>query len=104
MQLSSNFTRTLGFIPHVRWRCFAAYAPGLVLGILAATAAWQGIKLSWFKPFIGVFLVLFLLSRSYSGSLRAPPLWIYTPLGMLTGFLSLFVGVTGPFIARFSHR
>jgi len=104
VQLSSNFTRTVVFLPHVRWRYFGAYAPGMLLGVAAATAAWSGIKLTWFKPLIGVFLLLFLWSRSHAGTLRKPPLWIYAPLGLVTGFLSLFVGATGPFIAPFFLR
>jgi len=104
VQLCSNLTRTIVFIPHVRWRFFFAYVPGLVVGVALATLAWQGIKLTWFKPFIGIFLLLFLISRGRLGSLRAPPLWIYTPLGLTAGFLSLFVGATGPFIAPFFLR
>lgn len=104
VQLCSNLTRTIVFIPHVRWRFFFAYVPGLVLGITLATLAWQGIKLTWFKPLIGIFLLVFLLSRGRLGSLRAPPLWLYAPLGAGAGFLSLFVGATGPFIAPFFLR
>jgi len=104
VQLCSNLTRTVVFIPHVRWRFFFAYVPGLVVGVALATLAWQGIKLTWFKPFIGIFLLLFLISRGRLRSLRAPPLWIYAPLGLTAGFLSLFVGATGPFIAPFFLR
>jgi uncharacterized membrane protein YfcA len=104
VQLSSNFTRTIVFLPHVRWRFFYAFAPGLLVGIGAATAAWRGVEFTWFKPAIGGFLVLFLVTRGRIGSLRAPPLWIYTPLGVATGFLSLFVGATGPFLAPFFLR
>jgi uncharacterized membrane protein YfcA len=103
-QLCSNLTRTIVFIPHVRWRFFFAYVPGLVVGVALATLAWQGVKLTWFKPFIGIFLLLFLFSRGRLGALRAPPLWIYAPLGLVAGFLSLFVGATGPFIAPFFLR
>ncbi|HCP46390.1 MAG TPA: hypothetical protein DIU15_10125, partial [Deltaproteobacteria bacterium] len=59
---------------------------------------------SWFKPFIGLFLLLFLASRRFARSLRLPPLWLYAPLGAVTGFLTLFVGATGPFIAPFFLR
>ena len=103
VQLCSNLTRTIVFLPHVRWRFVAVYAPFLVVGVVGAASVWSG-DLSWFKPFIGLFLLLFLASRRYARSLRLPPLWLYAPLGAVTGFLSLFVGATGPFLAPFFLR
>ena len=104
VQLCSNLTRTIAFLPHVRWRFFFAYVPGLLIGIGLATLAWQGVAVTGFKPLIGAFLVVFLVSRGRIKLLRTPPLWIYAPLGLVAGFLSLFVGATGPFIAPFFLR
>lgn len=117
VQLCSNSTRTLVFLPHVRWRYFAAYSPFLLLGVAGAAAIYILIldvdslgalydadKLEWFKPLIGLFLLLFLGWRRYKPTLRAPPLWLYAPLGAVTGFLAMFVGATGPFIAPFFLR
>jgi uncharacterized membrane protein YfcA len=101
VQLGSNTTRTLAFLPHVRWR---VYAPFLLVGMGVATAVWSGGKLAWFKPVIGVFLLVFLLWRRWAPRLRQPPLWCYAPLGAAAGFLALFVGATGPFIAPFFLR
>ena len=104
VQMGSNTTRTLVFLRHVKWKIFAAYAPFLVVGIAAATSVWAGVKMDWFKPFIGLFLLLFLISRRWKPRLRTPPLWVYAPLGIVTGFLTLFVGATGPFLAPFFLR
>ena len=103
-QLCSNFTRVLVFLPHVRWSIFGVYAGPLVLGVWAATCLWQGDKLSGFKLVIGLFILFFLLWRRYKPKLRKPPLWSYAPLGVVAGFLSIFVGATGPFIAPFFLR
>ena len=65
---------------------------------------WSGEKLVWFRPWIGVFLLAFLLWRRVGKKMHNPPLWIYAPLGIVTGFLSLFVGATGPFLAPFFFR
>jgi len=101
VQMASNGTRTLIFLRHVRWRVFAAYVPLATVGLIVATSVWSGDKLSWFKPGIGLFILAFLIYRRYSPKLRNPPLWIYAPLGLVVGFLAIFVGATGPFLAPF---
>jgi uncharacterized membrane protein YfcA len=104
VQLTSNSTRTLALLGHVRWKLFALYAPFLLVGVGAATAIWSGDRLAWFKPGIGAFLLVFLLWRRFQPELRTLPYWTYAPLGVVTGFLSVFVGATGPFIAPFFLR
>ena len=104
VQLGSNLTRTLVFLKHVNWRIFRYYAPFMVLGMGLATLVWSGDNLSAFKPFIGLFIIAFLISRRYKPAWRNPPILIYPVLGLCTGFLALFVGATGPFIAPFFLR
>lgn len=103
-QLASNFTRTLALLRHVSWRLFALYTPFLVAGTALATWLWSASALGWFKPGIGAFLLAFLVYRRVKPELRNPPRWIYAPLGVVTGFLGVFVGATGPFIAPFFQR
>jgi uncharacterized membrane protein YfcA len=104
VQLGSNLTRTLVFLRHVKWRIFWYYAPFMMIGTGLATLVWSGDKLSGFKPFIGVFIICFLISRRYKPTWRNPPMLVYPLLGVCTGFLALFVGATGPFIAPFFLR
>jgi uncharacterized membrane protein YfcA len=104
VQLCSNLTRTIVFIKHVRWPIFFTYSPPLVVGVYAATLVWSGDKLDWFKPVIGTFVLCFLMWRRFKPTLRNLPLWTYAPLGLVTGFLAIFVGATGPFIAPFFLR
>ncbi len=104
VQLSSNFTRTLVFIRHVRWSIFAIYAFPMLGGVALATSLWSGANLAWFKPGIGVFILLFLLWRRFKPVMRNLPLWVYAPLGFVAGFITLFIGATGPFIAPFFLR
>jgi uncharacterized membrane protein YfcA len=104
VQLGSNTTRTLVFFRHVNWTLFWAYAPFMLVGTGLATLVWSGDKLDGFKPLIGLFIIGFLISRRLKPTWRNPPLWIYPILGVCTGFLALFVGVTGPFIAPFFLR
>ena len=104
VQLASNFTRTLAFLRHVYWRILAYYAAPLVLGVGLASLLWSGDKMPWFKPLIGAYLLMFLTLRRLKPALRSPPLWSYAVLGLVTGFLTIFVGATGPFIAPFFLR
>ncbi|MFQ5607352.1 MAG: sulfite exporter TauE/SafE family protein, partial [Candidatus Zixiibacteriota bacterium] len=104
VQLASNFTRTLVFLRHVAWRIFLVYALPLSLGVWLAAQIWSGDRLDWFKPVVGLFILLFLLWRRFSPRLRNVPLWSYAPLGAVVGFATIFVGATGPLIAPFFLR
>lgn len=104
VQLSSNFTRSLAFVRHIEWRIFGVFAPALLVGVALAAEVYQGTRLAWFRPAIGAFLLAFLVWRRFSPKLRNPPRWLYAVVGLVTGFLSLFVGATGPFLAPFFLR
>ena len=104
VQFASNATRTAVFLRHVRWSILAIYSLPLIIGVGCAAALWSGAKLSWFRPLIGVFILTFLLWRRFAPKLRSPPLWVYAPLGLCAGFLTVYVGAVGPFIAPFFLR
>ena len=104
VQLCSNGVRTLLFLKHTRWRIFLIYVGPATLGLAVATGVWAGVKLTWFKPAIGVFILTFLFYRRYKPSVRNVPTWVYAPLGLVVGFLAIFVGATGPFLAPFFLR
>jgi len=104
VQLASNFTRTLVYLRHVYWTLFAVFAVPVVGGLTVATMLWSGDELEWFRPGIGVFILLFLIWQRRTPAIRNLPLWTYAPLGLVVGFLAIFVGATGPFIAPFFLR
>lgn len=104
VQLSANATRTVAFVRHVHWRIFLTYVIPASLGVYLATLLWSGSKMDWFKPLVGVFILTFLVWRRYSPKLRNVPLWVYAPVGVVVGFLAIFVGATGPFLAPFFLR
>ena len=104
VQLASNFTRTLVYLRYVYWTLFLVYAVPVVGGVTVATLLWSGDELGWFRPGIGVFILLFLIWQRRSPAIRNLPLWTYAPLGLVVGFLAIFVGATGPFIAPFFLR
>ena len=104
VQLSSNCTRTWAFRKNVRWRIVLVYAPASAVGMFLATLVWSGDKLDWFRPAIGVFVLVFLIWRRYAPSLRTPPLWVYPVLAFAVGFVAIFIGATGPLLAPFFLR
>ena len=52
------------------------------------------------RPIIGLFILCFLgWQRIRPRKKRLLPLWLFAPAGLVAGFLAMFVGATGPFIA-----
>lgn len=104
VQLASNWTRTWAFRKYVRWPIFFAFMVPAVAGVAIAANIWADLKLTWFKAWIGAFILSFLLWRRYKPKLRHPPIWSYAVLGLAAGLLAIFVGATGPFLAPFFLR
>ncbi|HET6416004.1 MAG TPA: sulfite exporter TauE/SafE family protein [Polyangiales bacterium] len=104
VQLASNWTRTWAFRRHVRWSIFFAFMAPAVLGVAVAASIWADLKLTWFRAWVGVFILLFLLWRRYKPKLRNLPIGAYAVLGLAAGLLAIFVGATGPFLAPFFLR
>ena len=104
VQLASNWTRTWAFRKHVRWSIFFAFMIPAAVGIAIAANIWADLKLTWFRAWIGAFILAFLVWRKYKPKLRNPPVWSYGVLGLAAGLLTIFVGATGPFLAPFFLR
>jgi uncharacterized membrane protein YfcA len=104
VQLASNSTRTWAFRRHVRWSILLTFMAPAVVGVVIAANIWGDLKLTWFRAWIGAFILAFLVWRRYKPKLRNPPVWSYAILGLAAGLLAIFVGATGPFLAPFFLR
>jgi len=104
IQVASNSTRTIAMWKYVRWRFVFAYAPLMLLGVWLATMIWSGEKMTWFRPAIGVLVLLFLFWRRRAAKLKNLPLWVYPLAGIVIGFANIFVGATGPLAAPLFYR
>ncbi|MGD8317352.1 MAG: sulfite exporter TauE/SafE family protein [Myxococcales bacterium] len=104
VQLASNWTRTWAFRRHVRWAIFFAFMIPAIAGVALAANIWADLELTWFRAWIGAFILFFLLWRRYKPTLRNPPMWAYGVLGFAAGMLGIFVGATGPLLAPFFLR
>jgi uncharacterized membrane protein YfcA len=104
VQLASNWTRTWAFRRHVRWAIFFAFMAPAIVGVALAANIWADLKLTWFRAWIGGFILFFLIWRRYKPTLRNPPMWAYAFLGFAAGMLGIFAGATGPLLAPFFLR
>ncbi|MEZ4287488.1 MAG: sulfite exporter TauE/SafE family protein [Polyangiales bacterium] len=104
VQLASNLTRTFAYRHDVRWKYFFAFAAPAVIGMALATRLWSAEKLTFFRLWVGVFILAFLVYRRYKPSLSDLPTWVYPVLGFVVGALAIFVGATGPLLAPFFLR
>jgi uncharacterized membrane protein YfcA len=104
VQLFSNGTRMIVFLGQVRWRIFLAYSVALIPGVALAVMLWSGSVLVYLRPVLGVFILLLLLQHRTQPLMHHPPVWLYAGLGLVGGFLAIFVGAVGPFLAPFYLR
>ncbi|MEZ5554299.1 sulfite exporter TauE/SafE family protein [Haliea sp.] len=99
IQLGSNGGRAALTWRHIDWRLMRAFAPGVVLGVVAGALLLVTLPAAVWQLAIGLF-VLYLcwgppLPRAALGSAG---LFI---AATLSSFASLFVGATGPLVAAF---
>ena len=99
IQLGSNVGRAALTWRHIDWRVIAAFLPGVIAG--AALGAWLLINLP--AHIWQLAIALFVLYLCWGpalpkGAFGAPGVFLAS---VLTSFISLFVGATGPLVAAF---
>lgn len=104
VQLVSNGTRALVYLPHVHRKIFAFYIIPATLGVFAGAQLYVGSPLPWFRPAIGVFILLYLVTAIWKPSAVRMPIWGFGVLGAVTGTAASLVGATGPMLAPFFLR
>jgi uncharacterized membrane protein YfcA len=104
VQLTSNGTRTLLFLPHVHWRIFAYYIVPALFGVFVGARWYVGGPLAWFRPAVGTFILVYLATMRRRPRLRRLPLASFAPLGLFVGLFASLLGATGPLIAPFFLR
>lgn len=99
VQLGSNVGRATLTWRHVDWRVIAVFLPGVVAG--AALGAWLLVNLPahvW-QLTIALFVLYLCWGPALpKGAFGAPGVFLAS---VLTSFISLFVGATGPLVAAF---
>ena len=99
VQLGSNANRALMTWRHINMRVIAWFAPGVVLGALAASLLLVRLPLAVVQLSIALFILLLCWGPAIPKVATGP---VGTLLAsVITSFLSLFVGATGPLVAAF---
>jgi uncharacterized membrane protein YfcA len=104
VQLVGNFTRTLRLLRHVAWGLVLLYIPTLLLGVWVALRIYAGGRLTWFRPVIGLFILIFLAWERFRPRRVSLPRWAFAPGGFVGGMLTILVGASGPYLAVFFLR
>ncbi len=104
VQSVSNFTRTLAFLKNVRWEIATRIFISSTLAVIVALQFYNGDKIDWLKPAIGIFILCFLIYRRLKPKVKVKNLNTYLPVGFVAGFFSVWVGASGPFLAPFFFR
>ncbi len=104
VQLVSNGTRAFLLREHVHRRIFFVYVVPATLGVFVGARWYVGSPLPWFRPAVGIFIVLYLLTYLRKPRLGRLPIWIFAPVGLVIGTLASLLGATGPLVAPFFVR
>lgn len=99
VQFGSNFIRALMLFKHIQWQLFAVFVPGVMLGAYLASLFLIALPLNILQLSIAGF-ILFLTWGPKIPSLALGRLGTFFA-GLLTSFLSMFVGATGPLVTAF---
>lgn len=96
IQLGSNFFRGVVLLGHVHWKPALAFAAGTVLGVALGGSVAVRLEPAWVEIGVGAFVLWSVF--------RKPPKWLSRaplPTGLISSFLTMFFGATGPFVANF---
>ncbi|KPA19985.1 Sulfite exporter TauE/SafE [Shimia sp. SK013] len=96
VQLGSNSVRALMFIRHVMWTALPAFVIGSLVGIAIGGSVVVSLPGWVIQSVVGFFILWVVFAR--------PPKWLAQwPLvtGVISSFLTMFFGATGPFVAGY---
>lgn len=99
VQLASNATRTVLLKSHIDRHIAVLFVMGSVVGTLFGTPFIQLLPENMFRLLLGCFILIMTWMPKLKNAPQHP--WTFAGVGAGAGFLSLFVGATGPFIAPF---
>lgn len=104
VQLASNSTRSVFLLSRVRWSIVLRYVPLMVVGAAVGIQLYRGASAAWFRPAVGWFILASLGWGFVKPDRLRFPEWIYVPAGFGGGFLTVVIGVAGPYLAAFFLR
>ncbi len=102
VQFGSNANRALMTRQHIDWQMVKFFAIGALLGALCASMLVVQLPLQVIEISVALF-IFYLLWGPKPAEHQMKPTGLAL-VGVLTTFLSMFVGATGPLVAAYVHR
>ncbi|EKE84493.1 sulfite exporter TauE/SafE family protein [Idiomarina xiamenensis] len=99
VQLASNSGRTLLSWRHIDWPTIALFAPFSLLGAGLGSMLLVNLPSFWLQISIALFILYLCWGPALPRAVISPPAMALAALA--TGFISLFVGASGPLVAAF---
>jgi len=95
--MGNNASRSFVLRKHITWSIAAWFIAGTIVGVVCAAPLVVALPKSWLFLAIGIFILYTIWSPSgFLSSFTKP---VYLLGGAVTGFLTLFIGATGPLVA-----
>jgi len=99
VQLASNGSRIVMLRAYIDKKIALWFTIGACLGASVGAPFIQGLPESWFRLCLGLFILIFTWMPKIKNMPQLNRIFFW--VGSVAGFLSLFVGAIGPFIAPF---
>ena len=96
VQVGSNAGRAAMMVRHMRLDLFAGFAIGALLGTLLGSSVVVQLHPGWIQVCVGLFILWSILASPPAFLKRSGPL-----TGVISSFLTMFFGGTGPFVATY---
>ena len=95
--MGNNVSRSFVLRKHITWSIAAWFIGGTILGVMFAAPLVITLPKAWLFVAIGLFILYTVWGQS--GFLTRFSKQVYFIGGTVTGFLTLFIGATGPLVA-----
>lgn len=94
VQIGSNVGRAAIMLPHTHWPPVAGFAIGSVLGVTVGGLVVIDLPAGVIQIGVGLFIIWSVLRKPPAWLIRLPAL-----TGVISSFLTMFIGATGAFVA-----
>lgn len=96
VQLGSNTGRALIMLPHVHWPYFFWFALGSIIGAIVGGQLVISLPIKTLQLLLGSFILFTAWGPSFANTRSGKPSLVVG--GLISTFLTMFVGATGPFV------
>jgi uncharacterized protein len=104
VQLISNSSRAITLFKEIRWSLLLPFCIGLPFGVFLSLYIIRQIDNKEIFLLLIALLIFYSLFKPKAKTNYLLPAKLYFVVGLISGFLSLLVGATGPFLAPFFLR